>query len=248
VTSTQARLRLFGAWCGPAYVFVLLVGWWPLARFFPPIAPWHNAEEVAHIFQGNINGIRIGMLLVMWAAFVWVFFAGAIGQFVSEIEGGVGMLTWVTVFGGVGNMVLTFYPCIWFLGAAFRPERGADLVFLANDMAWLQFVGGTAIFVPLPVAIAIAAFIDKSPNPVFPRWTGYFNILVAITFVPDQALFFFHSGPFAWNGLVGLWIPVAAFFSWLGITFWLMRAAVLRAKQTRAPTAEDRQPGVASRA
>jgi hypothetical protein len=81
----------------------------------------------------------------------------------------------------------------------------------------------------MPIAIAIAAFIDKSPDPVFPRWAGYFNFMVVMLILPDQLLFFFHSGPWSWNGLFGLWIPVTLFGGWFLVTFFLMRAAVLRA-------------------
>jgi hypothetical protein len=91
----------------------------------------------------------------------------------------------------------------------------------------------------MPIAIAIAAFIDKSPDPVFPRWAGYFNLMVVMLILPDQLLFFFHSGPWSWNGLFGLWIPVTLFGGWFLVTFFLMRAAVLRAKRNPAPAVES---------
>ena len=39
MTPTQAKLRLFGAWCGPAYLCLLFVGWGAFAGFLPPVAP-----------------------------------------------------------------------------------------------------------------------------------------------------------------------------------------------------------------
>jgi hypothetical protein len=36
----------------------------------------------------------------------------------------------------------------------------------------------------------------------------------------------FHSGPFAWDGVVAFWIPVSTFFGWLLATVWLLIAAV----------------------
>jgi hypothetical protein len=231
MTPIQAKLRLFGAWCGPGYLLLLFVGWGAFAGFLPPVSPSRTAAEVAQIIQGNTNGIRIGMVLLMWSAGVFIFFAAAIGQFLSKIEGGAGVLTYGVVIGGCGNMVLTFYPAIWWLVAAYRPERAADLTYIFNDMAWLQFIGGVSIFAAMPIAIAIAAFIDKSPDPVFPRWAGYFNFMVVMLILPDQLLFFFHSGPWSWNGLFGLWIPVTLFGGWFLVTFFLMRAAVLRAMQ-----------------
>lgn len=239
MTPVQAKLRMFGAWCGPGYLILLFVGWGAFAGFLPPVAPSRNADEIAHIFQDNTNGIRIGMVLVMWAAGVFIFFAAAIGQFLSKIEGGPGVLTYGAVIGGCGNMVLSFYPAIWWLVAAYRPERAAQLTYIFNDMAWLQFIGGVSMFAALPIAIAIAAFIDKSPAPVFPRWAGYANIMIVMLILPDQLLFFFHSGPWSWNGLFGLWIPVVLFGGWFLLTFFLMRAAILRASRNPGFTVEN---------
>jgi hypothetical protein len=235
VTPTQANLRIFGAWCGPAYLILLFAGWGGLAGFLPPIAPSKNAAQIAHIFQDNTTGIRVGMVLVMWSAGVFIFFAASIARFLSKIEGESGVLTYGAVIGGVGNMVLTFYPALWWLVAAYRPERAADLTYIFNDMAWLQFIGGVSMFAAIPISIGIAAFIDKSSDPVFPRWAGYFNFMCVMLIIPDQLLFFFHSGPWSWNGLFGLWIPVTLFGGWFLVTFWLMRAAALRAKQNPAP-------------
>lgn len=239
MTPIQAKLRLFGAWCGPGYLLLLFTGWGAFAGFLPPVSPSRNADEIARIFQDDTNGIRIGMVMVMWSAGVFIFFAATIGGFLSKVEGGAGVLAYGVVIGGCGNMVLTFYPAIWWLVAAYRPERAAELTYIFNDMAWLQFIGGVSMFAAMPVAIAIAAFIDKGPEPVFPRWSGYVNIMIVMLILPDQLLFFFHSGPWSWNGLFGLWIPVVLFGGWFLVTFFLMRAAVLRAKRDPVPSVES---------
>jgi hypothetical protein len=125
-------------------------------------------------------------------------------------------------------MILTFYPAIWWLVAAYRPERPAELIYLMNDLAWLQLIGGVTVFFPLPGSIAVAAICDSSVNPVFPRWVGFFCLWVIVLIVPDQLIFFFHSGPFAWSGLFGLWIPLAVFGAWFLVIFQLLRKAALR--------------------
>lgn len=228
MTSTQSSIRMFGAWCGPGYMIGLLLGWWICAGFLPAMPPMTSPADVAAIFAERTTGIRVGMVIVMWSALIFIFFAGALAHFVSRIEGGPGALTYAVVLGGAGNMVLTFYPAVWWLVAAYRPERAPELIALFNDMAWLQFIGGVSMFDALPIAVAVAAFCDKSPDPVFPRWAGYANAAVVFMILPDQLLFFFHSGPFAWNGLFGLWIPLVLFGGWFVLMFWLMRRAILR--------------------
>jgi hypothetical protein len=69
---------------------------------------------------------------------------------------------------------------------------------------------------------------DKSAEPVFPRWCGYANGWMALTIVPDRLLFLFHKGPFAWNGLSGVWVPVVVFSGFFIVNFVVLRQAVHR--------------------
>ena len=46
--------------------------------------------------------------------------------------------------------------------------------------------------------------------------------------LPDQLLFFFHTGPFAWNGLFGIWLPLTAFGGWFALASYLMVKAMKR--------------------
>jgi hypothetical protein len=222
----KAKLHRFGAWCGAGYVVAILIGWALIANFlFPPHRPTASAEQIVAIFQENTTKIRIGMLFIMLAALLMVPFTGAIVQTISRVEGGVGMLSWTALLGGVGNMVLTFYPATWWLVAAYRPDRGAGYIYLMNDIAWLQFIGGVTMFLALPLSFGVAGLVDHRPDAVVPRWAGYLNIWVCILIIPDQLLFFFQTGPFAWNGLFGLWLPLVAFFGWFAVTVYLTRRA-----------------------
>jgi hypothetical protein len=221
-TVVAERLRRIGAWCGIAYCVTILLGWGVFAGFLPPHKPTATPEEIAQIFREDAVGIRIGMLFVMLAALCMIPFGAAIAQALSQIEGRVGMLAFCGLIGSVGNMVLTFYPATWWLVAAYRPDRGADLVYLMNDIGWLQFIGGVTMYLALPLSMAIAAFVDDRAHPILPRWAGYLNVWVCILIIPDQLLFFFQIGPFAWNGLFGLWLPVIAFFGWFLSTVYLL--------------------------
>jgi hypothetical protein len=94
-------------------------------------------------------------------------------------------------------------------------------------LPWPPIVG------PL-VAIALATFADRRPRPVFPRWVGYYNLWMAFLLLPASLIIFFKKGPFAWNGLLGFWLPAAAFGSW----YLVMTVVVLRAIRNEAH--EDR--------
>jgi hypothetical protein len=219
---------MFAAYCGLGYMISLMIGWWLVAGFLPPPSPSIGIQAVQTLFQEDYTRIRIGMVIVMWSALIFIPFAAVISYYLARVEGGFGVLSGAALLGGAGNMVLTFYPAVWWLVAAYRPDRAAEITYVFNDLAWLQFIGGVSMYDALPLAIAVAAFCDKSPNPVFPKWVGYFNLLVVVLILPDQLLFFFHSGPFAWSGLFGLWIPLVVFGAWFLVNFAVLRAAILR--------------------
>lgn len=187
---TRTRVQMAAAGGAIGYLVLLFLGWGAFAGFLPPTSPSATSTDIAALFASDHTRVRIGMVLVMFAAFVFIPFAAVAGQYIARIEGGAGILTYTLLLGGAGNMVLTFYPAIWWLTAAYRPDRGADQIYLVNDMAWLQFIGGATIFFAMPLALGIATLCDKSSQPVFPRWFGYANIWIILTVIPDQLLFF----------------------------------------------------------
>lgn len=231
---SSQRLRVLAAWTGPLFALVLFTGWGLVAgMILPPWSPGDGPEEVAASYQSDLGRIRVGMVLLMFSALLVVLFTAAICDRLRELEGRTGILTWMAGIGGVAVMVLTFYPATFWLVAAYRPERDPELTQLLNDVAWMQFVGGVTIFLALPIAVMLASFLDARPQPVFPRWFGYYSLWVMLLVLPDQLLFFFHDGPFAWNGLFSLWIPAASFGSWFFVMFFVLhRACTVRAEFT----------------
>jgi hypothetical protein len=77
------------------------------------------------------------------------------------------------------------------------------------------------LFIPFGIAI----LRDRGALPLFPRWLGFFNFWIALLILPALLLPFFKSRPFAYNGIVALYLPFGAFFIWMVVmTFGLMRA------------------------
>ena len=208
---------MFCAWAGIAYMGFLLLGWGLIAGFLPAHRPSAGVAEIAAIFQNGAMRIRIGMVIAMFSAVLCVPFTAIMARYIARIEGSPSVLTYAMLLGGMGNTLLSFYPEIFWLTAAYRPDRSPEAIYMLNDWAWLQLVGGVTIYWPMPIAMAVAAFCDGSADPVFPRWSGYASIWLFFLLLPDQLLFFFHTGPFAWNGLFGFWIPLIAFGTWFAM-------------------------------
>jgi hypothetical protein len=231
---TRTSLNMLGVWSAIVYILMILLGWGLVAGFVPPLKPSASAAEAAAVFTEHTTRIRIGMVIVMFSALAFIPFGAVLTRYVRKVEGGAGVLTFTVLLGGVGNMVLSFLPGMIWLIAAYRPQRDPELISLANDAGWLFFVGGVSMIMALPLGLAGASFYDRSPHPVFPRWFGYLNVWIFVVIVPDQLLFFFHSGPFAYNGVFGLWIPVTAFALFFLAAFVVLRRAVLREHEEMA--------------
>ena len=222
----NARAQILGAWCGIGYMVFIMVGWWPIAKFFPPLSPAASADQVAALFQENYTQIRIGMIVVMFSALVFIPFAAAMCRELARIEGGVGVLTFTCLLGGAGNMVLSFYPAVWWLTGVFRPERAPDLLQLVNDLSWLQFIGGLSMYLAMPLSLVGAMFLYGN-SKAFPRWSIYLSAWTIVLELPGQLLFFFKTGPFAWDGIFGLYLPVTAFCLWFIVMFYVLRKSGL---------------------
>jgi hypothetical protein len=129
------------------------------------------------------------------------------------------------VAGAVTVVFLTVPVLIWTV-AAFRPERTPELIQLMSDFGWIMLIMTFPPFFVQLVAIGLAIVSDNHERPVFARWLGYFNIWVAILFLPGGLITFFKSGPFAWNGLLAFWLPLTVFFLWYIVMFFALIRAI----------------------
>jgi hypothetical protein len=84
------------------------------------------------------------------------------------------------------------------------------------------------------LAVGACILKDKAED-VYPRWLGYFNIWVAVLFLPGSLLYFFKDGPFAWNGLFVWWIPLSVFFGWFIVMFVMTIKSLNRQERGGSP-------------
>jgi len=227
--SLVRKVELVSAWCGIAYLVLLFGGWFLAAGFYPMHQPAWGAAQIAHIFLVNSFRIRIGMVIVMAGAMTFIPFGALMAEHVARFEAPRRTMTYAFVMSAFANAMFTFYPPLWWIIASYRADvRAPDLTYLLNDIGWLQFLGGLDLILPMFLIIPIVAFNERRPKPPFPRWAGYLNLFVFIIVLPGQLMFFFYSGPFAWNGLIGIWIPLAGFAAWFLAMFYCLRQAALR--------------------
>ncbi|MEU2031100.1 hypothetical protein [Nocardia amamiensis] len=205
-----------GAWAPLAYLLVFGTGWLVLGHFFPPFSPADGPDEIAHQFLDRRIQILTGSVLMMVSTVILMPYAALLTLIVRKAEGGAGMLTLMMGFTQVTYMVMNFFVPFAFAMATFRPDRDPGLIQFAGDFGFMQFIGGIAMFWMIWAVTAWAALVTPSRGTaVIPRWFGYLNLWCAILYLPELLIFFFHTGPFAWDGLVGFWIPAAVFIIYL---------------------------------
>lgn len=193
--------------------FVLFPG------FMPPMSPSWTAEQVAAFYRdpANLSRIRASMIVINWFAFVLVVLLALIVMQIRRMKHDTPILAYCYLG------CLTCGPCLFFIAdlfwllAAFRPERPAELTQMFNDLAWVTFTGQVGFLVAQNVFLAVAIFRDRGAQPVFARWVAHFNLLVALAFAPAAFVASSTTGPLAWDGLLSFWVRNLALLSWFAV-------------------------------
>lgn len=218
------------AWAGPVFVVFFLVGFLLLAGFVPPHEPTMSAEAVAKSYADHHITIILGFAVCMLGVGLTVPWGASLAVQIARIEGGFYGLSMTTLVAGCLSNFL-FLPCFMFwVAAAYRPERDPQLILLLNDMAWIALVMMVSMAVIQCVAMGLAILNDKRAEPILPRWAGYFNFWVAVLFMPGTVNALFKTGPFAWNGFFVFWLPLVVFTVWILVN----TAVVLKALGAQA--------------
>lgn len=226
----RTLLRI-GAWSGLAFIVLFGIGWGPLlAGFLPPIAPGRGAADVAAYYADHQWALRVGAVAIMVSAVTLLPLGALLFLLVVRVERGLGMLSLMLGFSVAALMVETFYVGLSFDVAAFRADRPAELVRAFDDFGMLQAIGGTPLFLGIFCVLAYAIVITQRRGPaVFPRWFGYVNLLFVVAYLPEVLVFLLRTGPFAWNGVVGFWVPAVVLVVYLVGSPYVLLGAVRRA-------------------
>jgi hypothetical protein len=226
------RLRVLGAWCGAAFFLLWLIGFVFFARWVPPIPPSMSANEIAHLFQTRSVPIRIAMIFMTTGAMCYLPWTALLSDLIRQIEGRSYFLTGTQFAAGVVSALTFFLPPFMWMTAAFRPERSPEITQAVVDLGWMLFIIPIAPFILQYLSLAVAIFSDSRPEPAFPRWAGYLQVWVSVSFLPAILAMFFKTGPFAWNGIFVWWIPLSFFAGWFVVMIVLARQAARRDEHT----------------
>lgn len=222
------------AWCGPAYILFYMIGL-VTAGMVPPPSPSLGAQEIAEFYRSDTDLVRLGVVIAFVASILYLPFSVAITAQMLRMDARHPMLALLQLGGAVASTLILLVPPLLWITAAFHPERSPDVTQAINDLAWIMVIITLNTFMVQYVAIALAVFQQRGRRPVFPRWIGFINLWVCFMFIPGPVLAFVHDGPFAYNGLLCFWAPLASFVIW----FLAMFAGLLRAIGQEAPDGDS---------
>jgi hypothetical protein len=218
-----ARLAL--AWSGIACTVLFAIGFVVFARWLPFPGPHRSAEAISSDIASHQTGIGIGVIFMIIGFGLFATFVVGVALELRDTDGAHPALTWVQLVCGGGCAAILALSPMFFGIMAFRPgEIDPEITQSLYDIAWFCFVMPYPIFSLLLIAQGWAILRDARDPVVFPRWAGWLCFATAFALIPTGFIIFFKTGPFAWNGIIGLGIPMVYFFSWImTLSYYLIR-------------------------
>lgn len=220
----SVRAQQICAASGLALLALFFLGF-GISGFITPPSPEDSAQQIAQMFAEDRTAIRIGLLISMFATALLVPWAVALFLQLRRAEGARSPWAYVMMLSATLLSLEFIYLIMFWQVAAFREELPAETVRMLHDLAWVPFVGITSTGIVMAFASAAAVLSDRRPDPVFPRWLGYYNLWVTFMFTPGSLCVFFKTGPFAYNGILAWYVPVSVFATWMLLnTYYVLRA------------------------
>lgn len=226
--TANIKTQLISLWTAPAFGVVLLIAFLAFPGFFPPMSPDMTAEQVAKFYSDHTALIRFSMITFNLCGIMLLPFFMVIVVQMKRMATQSHVFAYCYLTAAVSGATLFALADIFYLVAAFRPGRSPELVMLLNDMAWMIFIAPVGAFVAMNLLLAAAIYFDSCPNPVFPRWVGYYAVATALAMAPAAGAGVFATGPLAWNGVVSFWLRNGAFALFVVVMFFVLRNVLHR--------------------
>lgn len=222
------RIQLLCVWCGPVFLLLFLSGFWFVAGLVPPPSASDSAEQIARFYRDNAAELRAGLLVLLTGAPLLIPFMVLLTLQLKRSDPRLAPLAYTQLALGVVTMLELLLPVVLMATAAFRPDRSPASIQLLNDAAFTILLWGFSAPTLEFAVIGVAILMDRSQRPLFPRWTGYFELAVAVVFAFGAPTLFVKRGAFGWDGALAFWAVLASFGLWLVVNFVTMLKAIER--------------------
>ncbi len=220
---------------------VLLLIWCACFLLFPgfvqPMSPAMTAEEVAAFYRDpdNLARVRYSMIMFNWFCVGLVPILALIAMYMRRMAHRTPILSYSFLGCVAGAPTLFLMANLFWLLAAYRPERDAALIQMFNDMAWVTFTSQVGFLVGQSVFLALGIYLDRQPRPVFRPWVAHFNLLIVAALLPASFVgLALETGALAWDGLFPFWIKNGAIALWIVVMGFVLGQAIYARRAAEA--------------
>ena len=235
---TNGEMLVF--WSLPVIGLIWIAAFLTFPGFLHPMSPAMPADQVAAFYRdpANLPRIRIGMVIFNWFGVALIPFLILIAIQITRMAHSTPVLAYCFLGCIAGGPTLFCVADLFWLLAAFRPERDPALIQLFNDLAWITFTTQVGFLIAQNVFLALAIYLDRQTQPIFARWVAHFNLLTAAAMAPAAFAALFMSGPLAWNGLLSFWVKNGVIALWIVVMAIVLGQAIYRQRQDQSDVRE----------
>src|SRR5262245_21528814 len=198
--------------------------------FVQPMSPTLSAEDVAAFYRDpeKLPRIRYSMIVFNWFAVGLVPILALIALQIRRMAHRTPIFSYALIACAAGGPTIFLMANLFWLLAAFRPERDPQLTLLLNDLAWVTFASQVGFLIAQSVILALAIYLDRRARPVFGRWVAHFNLVVAAALLPASFVGLARGGAIAWDGLLTFWVRNVAIGLWIVVMGVVLGRAIQR--------------------
>src|SRR5262245_18870670 len=185
--------------------------------FVQPMSPTMSAEDVAAFYRDpeNLPRIRYSMILFNWFAVGFVPILALIVLQMRRMAHRTPIFSYAILACAAGGPTTFLMADLFWLLAAFRPERDPQLIQMFNDLAWATFSSQAGFLIAQSVHLPLASHLARQARPVFRQWVAHFHRVVAALLAPSAFVGAAMTGPIAWDGLLTFWVRNVAIGVWI---------------------------------
>jgi hypothetical protein len=230
---TNGELILF--WTLPVMALIWISAFFLFPGFVHPMSPTMTADQVAAFYRNPANLTRIRFSMILFNEFC-VCFIPVLMLLVMQMRRmahRTPILSYCMIACAAGGPAIFLIANLFWLLAAYRPERPPMLTQMFNDLAWVTFTIQVPYLIMQSVLLALAIYWDRQDRPVFKPWVAHFNLVIAAALVPAAFTGLALDGPMAWNGLLPFWVKN------ISIAVWIAVMGVVIGQTLRRQRAED---------
>ncbi|MDD9942666.1 MAG: hypothetical protein OXU20_16615 [Myxococcales bacterium] len=219
-------------WTLPVLGAIWLAAFLLFPGFLQPMSPTLSAQEVAAFYRDsqNLARVRYSMIIFNWFSVGLIPMLALLALQTRRMAHRTPIFAFCLLACAAGGPTIFLVANLFWLLAAFRPERDAALIQMFNDLAWVTFTSQVGFLVAQSLFLALAIYLDRQPRPVFRTWVAHFNLVVAAALAPAAFTGTALSGPLAWDGLLSFWVKNIAIGAWI-LVMGVVLAQVVRGRR-----------------